>query len=334
MKNYTQLTRDERYYIEVRKANVIGISGRQLAREMGRSHTTINRELKRNTDPSFGFYSGLRANNLALEVRKTVVRKPFLMRTIADATKAFIIESLQEKTSPEQICGRLKLKHGIRISITTLYRYIDEDKNNGGQLYKNLMHGKKKYRRKANKDNAPAAKNKKNISERPAVANLKQEPGHWEFDTIFGLDQKSYLLTLTDKASKFEIIRKIPNKEAATVLAAMRDIVATTLLPFKTITSDNGTEFAAHEAIAELTKAAFYFADPYSSWQRGLNEHQNGLVRVFFPKGFDFRDIDDSDVKKVENNLNNRPRKALGFLTPAEVMFNYVVHGQVVHLHC
>ncbi len=256
------------------------------------------------------------------------------MQTIAATTKKFIIESLQEKTSPEQICGRLKRKHGIKISTTTLYRYIADDKKNGGQLYKNLMHSKKKYKRKANKDNAPAAKNKKNIAQRPVEADLKQEPGHWEFDTIFGLQQKSYLLTLTDKASKFEIIRKIPNKEAATVLAAMQDIVTTTLLPFKTITSDNGTEFAAHEAIAELTKASFYFADPYSSWQRGLNEHQNGLIRCFFPKGFDFRTIDDSDVRKVENNLNNRPRKSLGFLTPAEVMFNYVVHGQVVHLHC
>ncbi len=98
MKGYTQLTRDERYYIEIRKANIIGISGRQLAREMGRSHTTVNRELKRNTDPSFGFYSGLRANNLALEIRTTIERKPILMSTIAETTKAFILESLQERT--------------------------------------------------------------------------------------------------------------------------------------------------------------------------------------------------------------------------------------------
>ena len=331
---YTQLTREERYYIEVRKANLIGISGRQLGREMGRSHTTINREIKRNTDPSFGFYSGLRANNLALNIRHAIERKPLLMQSITERVKAFIMEALQDRTSPEQICGRLKAKHGIRISLATLYRYIAEDKINGGELYKNLRHGKKKYRRKANKDNAPAAKNKRSIEERPAIADLKQEPGHWEFDTIFGLEQKSYLLTLTDKASKFEIIRKIPNKEAATVLAAMQDIMATTLLPFKTITSDNGTEFAEHKAIAELTKADFYFAHPYSSWERGLNEHQNGLIRDFFPKKTDFRLVDDFEIKTVENNLNNRPRKALGFLTPAEVMFEYVVHGQVVRLHC
>ena len=252
---YTQLTKDERYYIELRKANIIDISGRQLGREIGRSHTTINQELNRNMDPSFGFYSGLRANNLALNIRQNVERKPLLMETVAEKIKAFIMEALQDRTSPEQICGRLKTKHGIRISMVTLYRYINEDKINGGELYKNLRHGKKKYRRKANKDNAPVANNKRSIEERPAIADLKQEPGHWEFDTIFGLEQKSYLLTLTDKASKFEIVRKILNKEAATVLAEMQNIMATTLLPFKTITSDNGTEFAKHKSIAELTKA-------------------------------------------------------------------------------
>lgn len=331
---YTQLTKDERYYIELRKANIIDISGRQLGREMGRSHTTINRELNRNTDPSFGFYSGLRANNLALNIRQNVERKPLLMETIAEKIKAFIMEALQDRTSQEQICGRLKTKHGIRISMVTLYRYINEDKINGGELYKNLRHGKKKYRRKANKDNAPVANNKRSIEERPAIADLKQEPGHWEFDTIFGLEQKSYLLTLTDKASKFEIVRKILNKEAATVLAEMQNIIATILLPFKTTTSDNWTEFAEHKSIAELTKADFLFAHPYSSWERGLNEHQNGLIRDFFPKKTDFRLIDDFEIKKVENNLNNRPRKSLGFLTPAEVMFEYVVYGKVVHLQC
>jgi IS30 family transposase len=177
---YTQLTKDERYYIERRKANLINISGRELAREMGRSHTTINRELKRNTDPSFGFYSGLRANNLALDARRKITRKPILMQTIAEKTMAFIMESLQERTSPEQICGRLKAKHGIRISISTLYRYIDKDKLNGGKLYKNLRHGKKKYK-KSKKSNVPVVKNKRSIEERPKIADQKLEPGHWEF---------------------------------------------------------------------------------------------------------------------------------------------------------
>lgn len=237
---------------------------------------------------------------------------------------------LSSRTSPEQICGRLKREYGIRISTVTLYRYLNEDRNNGGKLYLNLRHGSKKYRRKDSKYNACTTVNKKRINERTPEADNKKDAGHWEVDTVVGVEHKSYLLTLTDKATKFEVIRKIPNKEAATVLAAIQNIVATTLLPFKTITADNGTEFAEHMAIETVTNAQFYFANPYHSWERGLNEHQNGLIRDFMPKKTDFRDIDVDMIRYVENNLNNRPRKALDFLTPAEAMFNYVNFG-VLH---
>lgn len=325
---YKHLTREERYYIEQRKASQIAISIRQLAREMNRSPSSISRELKRNFDPDFGFYSGIRAESISIERRKSGVIKK--IDRITDTIREVLFGMLQERTSPEQICGRLKHKHGIRISYTTLYRYINADKLNGGKLYLNLRHGTTKYRRKTNRYNICAIVNKKRIEQRPIAAAEKKEPGHWEIDTVFGLQQKSYLLTLTDKATKFQLVKKLENKEAATVLAAMQDIMAFTLLPFKTITSDNGTEFAAHELIEELTKAAFYFANPYSSWERGLNEHHNGLIRDFFPKKTDFRNVDNQQIKYVENNLNNRPRKSLGYLTPAEAMFNYVNFG-VLH---
>lgn len=325
---YEQLTKSERYYIEQRKASLVGISSRQLAREMGRSHTTISRELRRNLDVSFGFYSGIRAETLAIERKALVNFKTRKMPKISDEGSSFLFSSLQERTSPEQICGRLKVKFGVKISHPTLYKHINEDKRNGGTLYLSLRHGKKKYRRKINKDKACAVVNKKRITERPAIAEQKQQPGHWEIDTVFGLDQKSYLLTMTDKATKFEIIRKIPNKEAATVVAEMEKIIAFTLLPFQTITSDNGTEFAYHEQLEKITGAKIYFAHPYSSWERGLNEHQNGLIRDFYPKRVDFRDKSDKQISDVENNLNNRPRKSLGFLTPAEAMFNYVTYGR------
>ena len=293
---YKHLTREERYYIEQRKASQITISIRQLAREMDRSPSSISRVLKRNFGPDFGFYSGIRAQSMSIERRKSGVVKK--MDRITDTIRE-----------------------------VTLYRYINADKLNGGKLYLNLRHGTIKYRRKNNKYNVCAIVNKRRIEQRPIEAAEKREPGHWEIDTVFGLQQKSYLLTLTDKATKFQLVKKLENKEAATVLAAMQDIIAFTLLPFKTITSDNGTEFAAHELIEELTKAAFYFANPYSSWERGLNEHHNGLIRDFFPKKTDFRNVDQQQIKYVENNLNNRPRKSLGYLTPAEAMFNYVNFG-------
>lgn len=326
---YKQLTKEERYYIECRKANNISIGVRALALEMKRSPSTISRELKRNLDPEFGFYSGIRAQSIYLSRRKTVAKKS--LAKISDKVRSALFEMLSERTSPEQVCGRLKRKYGIRISHVTLYRYINDDRNNGGTLYLNLRHGGKKYRRDDNKYSAATTSAKKRrIEERPVEASQNQEPGHWEIDTVVGVDHKSYLLTLTDKATKFELIRKIPNKEAATVLAAMQNIVATTLLPFKTITSDNGTEFAEHLAIEHVTNAQFYFANPYHSWERGLNEHQNGLIRDFLPKKTDFRDINVDMIRYVENNLNNRPRKALDFLTPAEAMFNYVNFG-VLH---
>jgi transposase, IS30 family len=325
---YKQLTKSERYYIEQRKASAPTISLRQLAREMGRSHTTLSRENRRNFDELFGFYSGIRAETLAAERKKSVNLKTRKMPNIPEVASEFVLSSLQERTSPEQICGRLKRIFGLKISHPTLYKHINEDKRNGGKLYLNLRHGKKKYRRKLNKDSACAVINKKRITERPAIAEQKQEPGHWEIDTIFGLDQKSYLLTLTDKATKFEIVRKIPNKEAATVLAEMEKIIAFTLLPFKTITPDNGTEFAYYEQISKVTGAGVFFAHPYRSWERGLNEHQNGLIRDFYPKKTDFREVSDADIAQVEKNLNNRPRKSLGFLTPTEAMLNYVKLGK------
>lgn len=326
--SYKHLTKEERYYIEQRKANVIGISMRDIGREIGRSHTTISREMKRNFDQSFGFYSGIRAETLVKDRRQKVNIANKKMVKIADIIRDFLFKSLQERTSPEQICGRLKVEFKIRISHMTLYRYINADRINGGKLYLNLRHSKKKYRKNLNKHRACDVVNKKRIEQRPVIADAKQEPGHWEIDTIFGLEQKSYLLTLTDKATKFEIIRKIPNKEAATVLAVMQNIIASTLLPFKTITSDNGGEFAAHEDIEKLANAEFYFANPYSSWERGLNEHQNGLIRDFYPKKTDFREVSNEAIAKVERNLNNRPRKSLGFLTPAEAMLNYVTYGR------
>lgn len=326
--SYKHLTKEERYYIEQRKANVIGISLRTLGREMGRHHSTLSREIRRNTDIDYKFYSGIRAQTLAVERIQVVQNATKKMSTISDTVRMALFKLLQDRSSPEQICGRLKREFKIRISYSTLYRYIHEDKLSGGKLYLNLRHGKKKYRKKLNKENAYAVVNKKRIEQRPAVADAKQEAGHWEIDTIFGLDQKSFLLTLSDKATKFEIVRKIANKEAATVLAEIEKIMAFTLLPFKTITSDNGTEFAEHKQMEKVTGADFYFANPYSSWERGLNEHQNGLIRDFYPKKTDFREISDEDIAKVEMNLNNRPRKALGFLTPAEAMFAYVTRGE------
>ena len=321
--SYKHLSSEERFYIEQRIAGGIK-SYRAIAIELNRSHTTISREIRKNTDIMFRFYSGLRAHNIS-KARRYMV-KPRVIDSIKDVVKQYIFNQLALRSSPEQIVGRLKKDTGIRISYSSLYRYIKQDKNDGGKLYLNLRHGKTK--RKPSSKNNTIIKNKANITNRPMIAKNKQEPGHWEIDTIFGLAQKSYLLTLTDIATKYEVIIKVPNKEAATIVDAIKDLALSTILPFKTITSDNGTEFAYHEQISKITNAQFFFANPYSSWERGLNEHQNGLIRDFLPKKTDFNLISSDAIIVIQNNLNNRPRKSLNYLTPAEAMVNYVRDGK------
>jgi len=323
---YTHLTKSERFYLEKRIAQGIGIP--TIAKELKRHKSSLYREVNRNTDHSFGFYSGLRAGNIASETRQKAKHKAKSMSKLPSECMKFILDSLGKRTSPEQICGRLKREYQVSLSVSILYNYIATDRANGGVLYKCLRHKGKKYKSGAgtNKSRIP---NRVSIHKRPAVAAQKEIPGHWEIDTMYGKDQKSYLLTLTDKATKFEIIRNLPNKEAATIYNEMKQIVATTLLPFETITSDNGTEFTLHEDISRIAGADFFFADSYSSWQRGLNEHQNGLVRDFMPKGVDFSDHDVIAFRSVENNLNNRPRKSLNYLTPVEAMTNYLMTGDM-----
>jgi len=137
--------------------------------------------------------------------------------------------------------------------------------------------------------------------------------------------RSSTLLTLVDKATKSAIIRKLPDKRAETVAAAFQNIVNNTLYEFKTITSDNGTEFALHDEIAKVTGAAFYFARPYHSWERGLNEHTNGLIRRFYPKGTDFNQVNDEDIAQIEHILNTRGRASLGYKSPNDVFLEHLL---------
>ena len=325
--SYTHLTDKERFYIEKRLTEKVKIT--RIAKELGRSVSTISREIKRNTDNDFGFYSGLRAENLSIETQKKAIRKIKAIDNLPKNQLEIMLSMLYLRVSPKQICGRLKREHQISINVKTFYLYIAEDRIRGGKLYTYLRHRGKPYKAINSTGSKSRIPNRVSIHNRPEVANLKQVPGHWEIDTVYGKDQKSFLLTLTDKATKFEIIRKIPNKEAQTVYNEMHNIIATTLLPFETITSDNGTEFSMHQEIAKISNALFFFADSYSSWQRGLNEHTNGLIRDFLHKGYDFRNEPDSLFLSIQNNLNNRPRESLNYLTPVEAMTNYLKTGSM-----
>nr|WP_282435615.1 IS30 family transposase [Piscirickettsia salmonis] len=210
-------------------------------------------------------------------------------------------------------------EHNIQVSESTIYRYIHEDREKGGELYKSLPHSGKPYKKKVKSGDKTKIPNRVGIEQRPAIADEKTEFGHFEIDTIVGRDHKSYLLTLVDKANKMCCIRKMANKCAETVVETFRSIVASTFFDFKTITSDNGTEFAGHEDISKITDADFYFARPYRSCDRGLNEHTNGLIRRFLPKGTDFNEISDAKIAKIEHTLNARRRASLDYRAPNHV---------------
>jgi IS30 family transposase len=234
--------------------------------------------------------------------------------------KQFICDKLKIGWSPEVICGSMKKAFNKKLSFKTLYRYIWQDKAAGGKLYKLLPHQGKRYKYGSSKRGTIT--NRTDISQRPKIVEDKSRIGDLEGDTIVGVrgGDKACLLTLVDRVSKFTIIRKIPNKTADAVEDAMNKCYDDTVLPFFTVTYDNGTEFANHQNIADNIGCDIYFARPYRSSDRGLNEHTNGLIRRFFPKKTDFGKVTEEEVQYVQDLLNNRPRKSLNYLTPNEVV--------------
>jgi IS30 family transposase len=236
------------------------------------------------------------------------------------------VESLLElQWSPEQISNRLKLENRSPVSHETIYWHIYQNKKQGGVLYINLRR-RHAYRKRIHKYCKRGAwDTRRPISTRPAIVETRSRVGDWEADTIIGRNRNGAILSLVERRSRFCLLHKVTTKSPDIVAEAF----CKKLLPLKdnvlTITSDNGFEFIRHQGIAQQLDADFFFADPYSSWQRGTNENTNGLVRQYFPKKTDFTALSQNDIQWVNDRLNNRPRKALLFRTPNEVFNNHFV---------
>ena len=218
--------------------------------------------------------------------------------------------------------GYLKEQHGIHLSHERIYQHIWADRRAGGDLYSHLRQAHKKRRKKyGSKDKRGQICNRVSIDQRPEFVDEKSRIGDWEIDTVIGQNHKGALVTIVDRKSKFTLIKRVETKHADGVTAA----TITLLKPYRdkvfTITADNGKEFAGHETMSEELNAQVYFAHPYSSWERGLNENTNGLIRQYFPKGSSFEDITDEQVEAVMYRLNHRPRKGLNYQTPHAVFF-------------
>lgn len=313
-RGYHHVTRDQRCQIYAWKAS--GWSMRQMAKQLGCDPSTISREIKRNSGQR-GYLLN-QADRKARERRSRISQEPKKMK--ADLVVR-IREMILAKFSPQQIVDRLKLE-GIFISHETIYRMIWADKKAGGTLYKHLRHHGKRYnKRGSGKAGRGCIPGRVDISERPQNVETKSRIGDWEGDTIIGGNHQGSIVTYVDRHSKFTLLKKLERKEAALVVAAT--IAKMQGIPHKvqTITFDNGKEFARPQEISIALNACCYFAKPYHSWERGLNEHTNGLVRQFIPKKANIHEISDEFIEQVENSLNHRPRKILGGKTPYEVFF-------------
>jgi IS30 family transposase len=278
--------------------------------------STVCRELKRNTGQKG--YRFKQAQEMTDKRRQIASGTPTKMK---EDTIALVKEKTSLQWSPEQISGWMKFqKFPQSISHETIYRFIWKDKLNGGVLYKQLRHRGKKYnKRGSNKSGRGCIPGRVDIRERPIVVEEKTRIGDFELDTIQSTGHKGAIVSMVDRASKLTKLVKVYSSTADEVAAAIIERLNPINEFVHTLTADNGREFARYLQISSALEASFFFATPYHSWERGLNEHTNGLVRQYFPKNFSFANISQDDVLAVEHLLNNRPRKVLGYQTPEEV---------------
>ncbi len=287
----------------------------EIAKVIGVSKSTISRELKRNCDKRSGKY------NSDLAHRKAQGRKKGKLHAqkLTYKMRKRIRKLLKKGFSPEQIAERERLEGREMVSHETIYRWIWRDKRRGGDLHKLLRRQGRKYAKRGSKSAGRGfIPNRVDIDERPEIVDNKLRFGDLEIDTIIGKNHKGAILTINDRATSRVWIRKLQGKEAIPVAKVTAWALRKVKKLIHTITADNGKEFAKHEEIAQKLEINFYFCKPYHSWERGANENTNGLIRQYIPKGTDFSEVTAKQIKWIENKLNNRPRKRLGYLTPNE----------------
>ena len=320
MVTYKRLTLAQRYLIQTLHQQ--GQIQHHIAQQVGVSQATISRELARNDHrPAQQPYQAEQAQKRAATAK---TRTPYKLK---DTLLAHVVSRLRDYLSPEQICGELERQH-IKNSLhhETIYRYIYRDQkltnrqSTGHEVltrYLRIRH-RKYYKKRGKPAKRELIPNRVSIDHRPAIVETNTDLGHWEADTVIGKGHDGVLLTLVERCTKFVLIVKLKSKNALALAKEAVKALPRSKLPVKTITFDNGLEFACHEHMARQLKAVTYFAHPYHSWERGLNENTNGLIRQYIPKSCPISIVRPSDVSWIEDQLNRRPRKTLGYQSPAE----------------
>ena len=311
----SHLTIDQRYEIQHQKE--AGKSQTEIAKQIGKDKSVVSRELKRNKN-NLGRYKANHAIEVS-EIRKERLNRP---RKLTVEMEKRIIKSLTEdQWSPEQIKGRSQKEGKLMVSHERIYQLIRKDKQEGGNLYKHTRHRLKQRKRPVGGKKV-VIKDKVSIDDRPSIINNKERFGDWEIDTIIGEGNRGAIVTIVERQTGFLFMKKLSEGKVAKGLAVA---VVDMLLPYKSvihsITADNGTEFAEHKLIAKKLDADFFFAHPYSSWERGLNEYTNKLIRQYIPKKQTFETLNAMNIKDIQHKINQRPRKKLDFDNPKHVFY-------------
>lgn len=302
--SYSQLTQEQRYLIN--HLLKMGVTQTEIAKRARVHKSTISRELARNTGKKGYRYKQAQrmANQRRRRGQKRLIEKDW----------EIVEDYLQKDFSPEQVSGWALKEHGLQISHEWIYQHIWEDKKNGGDLYEHLRRKKKYLKRGDQKDSRGRIPNQKSIDDRPEAANERERVGDWEGDTIIGKGKQGAIVTMVDRKSRYLLMRLVDHRTKEAVGQAIIDMMRG--FPVRSITLDNGKEFADHELISQALGTDVYFAHPYSSWERGTNENTNGLIRQYIPKSMKFSLLSKDDIISVENRLNSRPRKCLDFEQP------------------
>jgi IS30 family transposase len=292
-----------------------GLNQSEIARSLGRHRSTVCRELRRNSTTADGRYRASTAQE------RTNGRRSRSRRNSRFSAEDFALVDglLCRQWSPEQVTGHLRRTGQLSISHEAIYRHVWRDKREGGALYTHLRGARKRRRKRYGAyDSRGRLSGKRLIAERPAEVEARERVGHWEADTVAGAGSKDCVVTLVERKTGLVLVGKLKDRTAGSLSDRVTRLIRGHGGAFETVTADNGTEFHDYGRVERLTGAAFYFARPYHSWERGSNENANGLLRQYLPKGVSMAALTQHHCNAIARKLNTRPRKRLGYRTPLE----------------
>lgn len=318
--SYRRVTEEER--IHIYRWRQEGIRNNEIARMLGRSPSTISREVSRNSGGK-----GYRPKQANFKAKERAKRNGH--RVLTEDMVKEISSRIKEKWTPEIISNRARHENRPFVSRETIYNVIYCDAQKGGDLWESLPRAHRKRKRRCpRKDSAGRGHipNQQMIDTRPPIVETREEAGHWEGDLINGSSGTGNLVTLVERKTRFCLVGYSQSKEANEVKKVICDLFQNIPSELRlSLTLDNGKEFARHEAISDELRLDVYFAQPYHSWERGTNENTNGLIRRLYPKKSSFLKIKELELKEISQFVNERPRKCLNWLTPSEEMNALIV---------